>query len=137
MCRIIPFLILILLLFSFGFQKPKEPLDRPNIVIIFMDDMGYGDPEFNAGIGYSTPNMDKLAAEGMRFTNFYAAQPTCTASRAGILTGCYPNRIHMYGAFHPWTTVALNPKEETIAYMLKKIGYKTCMVGKWGLGSLP
>lgn len=73
----------------------------------------------------------------MRFTNFYAAQATCTASRAGILTGCYPNRIHMYGAFGPWTIDALNPKEETIAGLLKKVGYNTCMVGKWGMGSLP
>lgn len=109
----------------------------PNIIIILMDDMGYGDPVFNAGIGYSTPNIDKLAADGMRFTNFYAAQPVCTASRAGILTGCYPNRIGMYGAFSPWTKDALHPREETIASLLKKGGYRTCMVGKWGLGSLP
>ncbi len=115
---------------------PNKP-QHPNIVIIFMDDMGYGDPEFNNGIGYTTPNLDKLAAEGMRFTNFYAAQATCTASRAGILTGCYPNRINMYGAFGPSTTDALNPTEETIAGMLKKLDYHTCMVGKWGLGSLP
>lgn len=110
---------------------------HPNIVIIFMDDMGYGDPQFANGIGYETPNMDKLAANGMRFTNFYAAQAVCTASRAGILTGCYPNRIGMHGAFGPFTKEALDPKEETIASTLKKVGYKTCMVGKWGLGSLP
>jgi arylsulfatase len=117
---------------------PVKPApQRPNIVIIFIDDMGYGDPDFAAGIGYTTPNMDKLAAQGMRFTNFYAAQPVCTASRAGILTGCYPNRIGMYGAFSPWTKDALNPQEETIASLLKKGGYRTCMVGKWGLGSLP
>jgi arylsulfatase len=122
---------------SSAFKKPVDPSGHPNIVIIFMDDMGYGDPAFNAGIGYTTPNMDKLAAEGMRFTNFYAAQPVCTASRAGILTGCYPNRLHMYAAFTPWMTDALNPKEETIADMLKTKGYRTCMVGKWGLGGLP
>lgn len=123
--------------FSFAFGKPLADPVHPNIVIIFMDDMGYGDPEFNDGIGYTTPHMDELAARGMRFTNFYAAQPVCTASRAGILTGCYPNRIHMYAAFTPWMTDALNPKEETIAGMLKKTGYRTCMVGKWGLGGLP
>ncbi|HEX5552899.1 MAG TPA: sulfatase [Chitinophagaceae bacterium] len=120
-----------------AFHGPTVPPKHPNIVIIFMDDMGYGDPQFASGIGYTTPNMDALAAQGMRFTNFYAAQATCTASRAGILTGCYPNRIHMYGAFAPWTKDALNPKEETIAAMLRKEGYHTCMVGKWGLGSLP
>ena len=110
---------------------------KPNVVIIFMDDMGYGDPDFNMGVGYTTPNIDRLAAEGMRFTNFYSAQATCTASRAGILTGCYPNRIGMYGAFAPWSETALNPKEETIASVLKKSGYNTCMVGKWHLGSKP
>ena len=119
-----------------GFRQAPG-LNPPNVIIIFMDDMGYGDPVFVNGFGYSTPNMDKLAAAGMRFTNFYAAQATCTASRAGILTGCYPNRINMYGAFFPWDTDALDPKEETIAKMLKKRNYQTCMVGKWGLGSLP
>ncbi|TZF84875.1 sulfatase [Pedobacter sp. BS3] len=111
--------------------------EQPNVILILMDDMGYGDPAFASGIGYSTPNMDQIAANGMRFTNFYAAQPVCTASRAGILTGCYPNRIGMYGAFGPWTKDALNPREETIASLLKKNGYQTCMVGKWGLGGLP
>lgn len=85
--------------------------ETPSIVIIFMDDMGFGDPVFNGGIGYETPNIDKMASEGMRFTNFYAAQATCTASRVGILTGCYPNRIHMFGAFAPWTKEALNHKD--------------------------
>src|SRR5690554_2692302 len=65
----------------------------PNIVLIFMDDMGYGDLPSYGGTGYEMPNMEKFAAEGMRFTNFYAAQAVCSASRAGILTGCYPNRI--------------------------------------------
>ncbi len=118
-------------------HSKNSPRPHPNVVIIFMDDMGYGDPDFNAGIGYSTPNMDRLASEGMRFTNFYAAQATCTASRAGLLTGCYPNRIGIYGAMMPWDTTALNPKERTIAEALKGIGYHTCMVGKWHLGSKP
>ncbi|MEO8961217.1 MAG: sulfatase [Ginsengibacter sp.] len=113
-------------------QKQSQ---KPNVVIIFMDDMGYGDPDFNMGIGYITPNIDRLGAEGMRFTNFYSAQGTCTASRAGILTGCYPNRIGLFGALSPWSETALNPKEETIANVLKNGGYSTCMVGKWHLGS--
>ncbi|MEO9003123.1 MAG: sulfatase [Ginsengibacter sp.] len=115
-------------------QKQSQ---KPNVVIIFMDDMGYGDPDFNMGIGYTTPNIDRLGAEGMRFTNFYSAQGTCTASRAGILTGCYPNRIGLFGALAPWSETALNPKEETIANVLKNGGYSTCMVGKWHLGSKP
>jgi arylsulfatase A-like enzyme len=108
---------------------------RPNIVIIFMDDMGYGDPSCYNGLMYQTPNIDKLAADGMRFTNFYAAQAVCSASRAALLTGCYPNRVGISGALPPWSKIALNPKEETIASMLKKTGYHTSMVGKWHLGS--
>jgi arylsulfatase len=108
---------------------------KPNVIIILMDDMGYGDPECYAGTRYHTPNINRLAAEGMRFTNFYAAQATCTASRAGLLTGCYPNRIGISGAFYPWSPIALNPAEETIASMLKKAGYHTGMIGKWHLGA--
>lgn len=109
----------------------------PNVVIIFMDDMGYGDLECYSGIGYHTPNINKLAAEGMRFTNFYAAQATCTASRAALLTGCYSNRVGMHGAIMPRSHLALNPEEMTIASSLKRAGYNTCMVGKWHLGSKP
>ena len=108
---------------------------KPNVVIIFMDDMGYGDPECYNGLGYHTPNINRLAAEGMRFTNFYAAQAVCTASRAALLTGCYPNRLGIHGAFMPWDKTALNPKETTIASMLKQAGYYTGMIGKWHLGA--
>lgn len=108
---------------------------KPNIVIIFMDDMGYGDPECYNGFLYHTPNINQLAAEGMRFTNFYAAQAVCTASRAALLTGCYPNRLGISGAFAPWSKIALNPGEATIASLLKAAGYHTGMIGKWHLGS--
>jgi arylsulfatase len=107
----------------------------PNIVLIFMDDMGYGDPESYGGYPYHTPNLNKLAASGMRFTNFYAAQAVCSASRAALLTGCYPNRVGISGALMPWSNVALNPAEETIASMVKQKGYKTGMIGKWHLGA--
>src|SRR5205809_3520628 len=73
----------------------------PNIILILMDDMGFGDPEFNGGFPYHTPNLNRLAAQGMRFTNFYVAQATCSASRSAFLTGCYPNRIGINGAFSP------------------------------------
>ncbi|GAA4315492.1 sulfatase [Compostibacter hankyongensis] len=99
-----------------------------------MDDMGYGDLDAYGGIGYTTPNIDKLAAEGMRFTNFYAAQPICSASRAAILTGCYPNRIGFSGALGPHSRIGISGKEVTIAGMLKKIGYATGIIGKWHLG---
>ncbi len=108
---------------------------KPNVIIIFMDDMGYGDPECYAGVNYKTPNINKLAAEGMRFTGFYAAQAVCSASRAGLLTGCYPNRVGIHGALMPWAEIALNTSEETIASVLKKAGYRTGMVGKWHLGA--
>lgn len=113
----------------------KQTSKRPNVVIIFMDDMGYGDPACYNGLLYQTPNIDRLAAEGMRFTNFYAAQAVCSASRAALLTGCYPNRLGISGALPPWSKIALNPQEETIASMLKKTGYHTGMIGKWHLGS--
>jgi arylsulfatase A-like enzyme len=108
---------------------------RTNIVLIFMDDMGYGDLRANGALGYLTPNIDKLVAEGMRFTNFYAAQPICTASRAGLLTGCYPNRIGLVDALGPNAKIGISDKEVTIAGMLKNSGYATGMVGKWHLGA--
>lgn len=123
--------------YSFANIKRDSNISRPNIIIIFMDDMGYGDPECYNGTLYSTPNINKLAAEGMRFTNFYAVQAICTASRAGLLTGCYPQRVSTPGVFFPWTPIALNPKETTIASMLKKTSYRTGMVGKWHLGAEP
>lgn len=110
-------------------EKPS-----PNVVIIFMDDMGYGDPVCYGGGPYQTPNIDALAASGMRFTEFYAAQAVCTASRSAILTGCYPTRIGMHGAIDQNAKFALNPDEQTIAELLKDKGYKTSAIGKWHLG---
>ena len=115
--------------------QTKSTQATPNIVLIFMDDMGYGDPGVYGGFPYHTPNINKLAASGMRFTNFYAAQAVCSASRAALLTGCYPNRVGISGALMPWSTVALNPKEETIASIVKTKGYATGMIGKWHLGA--
>jgi Arylsulfatase A and related enzymes len=109
---------------------------RPNIVIINMDDMGYGDIEPYGATGYFTPHFNRLAREGMRFTHFHAAQAVCSPSRAALLTGCYPSRIDMGGgALMPWSKKALNPAEETIASLLKKAGYATGMLGKWHLGA--
>jgi arylsulfatase A-like enzyme len=124
----------ILLFFQTSGAQSNILSKKPNVVIIFMDDMGYGDPGCYNGLLYQTPQVDKLAAQGMRFTNFYVAQAVCSASRAGLLTGCYPNRLGINGALFPWSTIALNPKEETIATSLKRIGYATGIVGKWHLG---
>lgn len=117
------------------FAQKKE--DRPNVIIINMDDMGYGDTEPYGMTGIPTPNFNKVAREGMRFTHFNAAQAVCSPSRAALLTGCYPNRLGLQGALMPWSNMALNPSEETIASLLKKAGYKTAMVGKWHLGAKP
>lgn len=106
----------------------------PNFVIVFIDDMGYGDAGCYGATGFTTPNLDKMAAGGMRFTNFYSAQPVCSASRAALLTGCYPNRIGISGALFPHHDVGINQQETTIAEMLREEGYATGIFGKWHLG---
>ena len=131
---------LYVLLFSFLYfgaqaQGNLPQQDLPNVVLIFMDDLGYGDLASYGGYPQQTPHLDQLAASGMRFTNFYAAQAVCSASRAALLTGCYPNRLSISGALMPWSTIALNPNEETLATMAKKKGYQTGMIGKWHLGA--
>jgi arylsulfatase len=114
--------------------KKSNPVKSPNFVLVFIDDMGYGDIGTQGATGWTTPNLDKMAAGGMRFTNFYSAQPVCSASRAGLLTGCYPNRIGISGALFPTDSVGINPIETTIAEMLKQKGYATAIFGKWHLG---
>ncbi len=124
----------LLILFFLIPDSQSQETKQPNVVVIFMDDMGYGDLESYGGMQYETPHTTKMAAEGMRFTHFYAAQPVCSASRAAILTGSYANRVGIHGALSPWSTIALDPREETIADLLQKEGYATGMVGKWHLG---
>ena len=117
---------------------PKRHRQQPpNIVLIHLDDMGYGDLTATGATGYRTPNIDRLCAEGMRFTNYYSAQAVSSASRAGLLTGCYPNRIGFAGALGPKSKIGLNPDEETMAKNLKKAGYATAIVGKWHVGCRP
>jgi arylsulfatase len=115
------------------FAPAAEP--PPNIVIIYADDMGYADPHCY-GSKTKTPNLDRLAREGRRFTSFHVAQAICSASRAALLTGCYPNRIGINGALGPNAKVGISSNETTIAEMLKKSGYATGMAGKWHLGHL-
>ncbi|MEZ5103550.1 MAG: sulfatase [Draconibacterium sp.] len=119
---------------SFQQEQKTQNSGSPNFVVIFIDDMGYGDAGCYGATGYVTPNIDRLAAEGMRFTNFYSAQPVCSASRAGLMTGCYPNRIGISGALFPHDTIGINSNETTIAEMLKTRGYTTAVFGKWHLG---
>ena len=106
----------------------------PNVVLIFMDDLGYGDLGCYGAVQYQTPNIDKMAAEGIRFTNFLVAQPVCSASRAALLTGTYSNRVGISGALMPASKVGLNDNETTLAEMFKKEGYATAIYGKWHLG---
>ncbi|MFH1766125.1 MAG: sulfatase-like hydrolase/transferase [Gemmatimonadota bacterium] len=109
----------------------------PNVVLIFIDDLGYGDVGVYGAKGFSTPNLDRLAAEGMLFTDFYASQAVCSASRASLLTGCYAERVSIRGALSPSSEVGLNPAETTIAEMLRARGYSTAVFGKWHLGHHP
>lgn len=111
--------------------------DNPNIILIYMDDLGFGDLSCNGALGHTTPAIDKLAARGMRFTNFLTAQAVCSASRAALLTGCYPNRVGVSGAYFPGSKVGLSSEEVTIAELLKQKNYKTSAVGKWHLGDHP
>ena len=113
---------------------PKRP---PNIVIIFADDQGYGDVGVYGARGFKTPNLDRLARQGMRFTDFYVAQPVCSASRAALLTGCYANRIGIHGALGPNSKVGIHSNEMTIAELVKQRGYATAIFGKWHLGHHP
>ena len=117
-------------------------MNRPNIVLINCDDLGYGDLGIYGSKVNKTPTIDAMAAEGMRFTDFYTASPVCSPSRGALLTGCYPPRIS-FGDFEgnwvlmPGQSVGLNPKETTIASALKKVGYSTKIIGKWHVGDQP
>lgn len=106
----------------------------PNFVLIFMDDMGYADPGCYGAPAGLTPNIDRLARQGMRFTSFCVAQAVCSASRAALLTGCYSNRVGVLGALGPNAPTGLDPEEDTIADALKRRGYTCGVFGKWHLG---
>lgn len=117
--------------------RTVSPPSPPNVVIVFADDLGYGDLGCYGARGYRTPNLDRMAAEGLRFTSFYAAQAVCSASRAALLTGCYPNRIGIQGALGPGSKTGLHADEWTLAEILKTRGYATAIFGKWHLGDAP
>ncbi len=110
---------------------------QPNVVIILADDQGYADTGTFGARGFTTPHLDRMASEGIRFTDFHVPQGVCSASRAGLLTGCYPNRVGIHGALGPEAKIGLSTNEMTIADVLKKRGYATGMFGKWHLGSRP
>jgi arylsulfatase A-like enzyme len=109
---------------------------KPNLVIILIDDMGYGDIHPFGSQLNRTPNLDRMAREGIKLTSFYGA-PVCTPSRAQMLTGCYANRVSLPRVLAPASPIGLNPKEHTIADLLKAQGYATMAIGKWHVGDQP
>lgn len=122
-------------------ESVRQPGDRPNFVLVFIDDMGYGDVGAFGSTANRTPELDALAAGGMKLTSFYA-HPVCTPSRAALLTGCYPVRNGLQtGFWHPvlmpGDPQGIHPDEVTVAEALKQRGYATGMVGKWHLGDQP
>jgi len=129
------FLVFAVFLFFFSCSEQSEQQDKPvNFVLIYLDDMGFGDITLTGALNYSTPNIDKMAANGLFFSHYYAPQAVCSASRAGLLTGCYPNRVGFSGALDHTADTGINPEEETIAEVLKKKNYATAAFGKWHLG---
>jgi arylsulfatase A-like enzyme len=124
------------LLFLLGLPAARAG-SPPNVVLIYADDLGYGDLSCYGNKAFKTPNLDRLAAEGMRFTDFYVAQPVCSASRAALLTGCYSNRVGILGALNPRAQTGIGPYELSMAEMLRSKGYATAIYGKWHLGNRP
>ncbi len=122
-----------------AFQQTSSgaSVDRPNLVIVFCDDVGYADVGVFGAKGYETPNLDRMAAEGVKFTDFYAAAPSCTPSRAALITGCYPQRVGLPNVIGPSAKIGISSAEQTIAEVLKPLGYATACYGKWHLGHHP
>ncbi|MFZ5831387.1 MAG: sulfatase [Planctomycetota bacterium] len=116
-------------------EEPPIP-DRPNVILIFTDDQGYADVGCFGAQGFQTPNLDRMAAEGTRFTSFCVAQAVCTASRAALMTGCYANRVSMSGALNHTSRTGIHPDELLLPEICKARGYATAIFGKWHLGTL-
>lgn len=125
--------VAILALISGRSHAEEKTADRPNIVLIFIDDLGYGDIGPFGATKQKTPNLDRMAAEGMKFTSFYAT-PVCSMSRACLMTGCYNVRVSVPGVYGPNNARGLHTDEITLAEVLKPHGYATICIGKWHLG---
>lgn len=126
-----------------GVASPRETRNKPNFIVIFCDDLGYGDVGCFGSTKHHTPNLDRMAAEGRRFTSFYVTSGVCTPSRSSLMTGCYPRRVNMHQnetnlcVLFPVNQRGLHPDEITIAEVLKGQGYATACIGKWHLGDQP
>jgi arylsulfatase A len=132
-----PFLLpLLACLTFFGSALSVRAQERPNIILIFTDDQGYGDVGCFGAKGFQTPNLDRMAAQGIRFTSFYVNCPVCSGSRAALMTGRHFQRTGVPPVMFPGNKNGLSPEEITIARLLKRLGYITGIIGKWHLGHL-
>lgn len=126
---------LLAILIAFLVPLCGQSADRPNIIVILFDDMGWGQPpSYNPQSALRTPNLDKLALQGMRFTDAHAAAAVCTPTRYGVLTGRYPSRIGQFGVLTTFSQPIIPPGRLTVASFLKQHGYATACIGKWHLG---
>jgi len=118
-------------------------MERPNLVLMLMDNLGYGDIGCYGSTQHRTPNLDRLATQSVRLTDYYSCSGVCTPSRASLMTGCYPRRLNLHisdrghAVLQPVSRKGLHPEEVTIARLLKGAGYATGCVGKWHLGDQP
>ena len=128
--------VMVVLLACSQLWAAEEP-PRPNVIVIFIDDMGFGDVGFNGATGPKTPHLDRMAAEGMQFRDFYVGCAVCSGSRTALLTGTHYQRLSMNPVLFPNSAQGLHPDEVTIADMLLEAGYATTCIGKWHLGHLP
>ncbi len=118
-------------------QETSNLPERPNIIIILTDDQGYADVGAYGAYGFETPSIDRMAAEGIRFTSFYATESACSPTRASLMTGSYPTRVGIPEVLFPGATEGLNPDLTTIAELAHEQGYATKAIGKWHLGDHP
>ena len=125
---------LALLLVSISLSAEER---MPNVVVIFIDDMGYHDIGPFGAEGIETPHLDQMARDGRRFTDFVVSSAVCSASRAALLTGCYHRRVGISGALGPGSKNGINENEMTLAELCKQKGYATAIYGKWHLKSRP
>jgi arylsulfatase A len=132
--------LILLVLWGLGMAEGETAAPKPNVVFILCDNLGYGDLGCYGSTVHRTPNVDRLAREGLKLTGFYASSGVCTPSRASLMTGCYPRRVNMHlsdlgrAVLQPVSPKGLNPEEVTIAEVLKTAGYTTAIIGKWHLG---
>jgi len=129
--------LLALLLPAFANAANTATTMPPNVIVVFVDDLGYGDLGCFGAKDIRTPHIDRLAHEGVKLTSFYVGQAVCTASRAALLTGAYPNRVGMGGALNHTSTTGIHPREKLLSNLFKDQRYATAIFGKWHLGHHP